>query len=215
MTNVAHILGEFIAAWNAGQRPRLAAYLERVPPAERDDLADQIETFLMLAAEPEYTAEAWAEMTSDPAVRAAAEAAFAEAEPWPSLLPRLRERAGVTWSYVAERLAQRFDFAGREEKATRYLEDMESGQLEPRRVSRRLLDALGELLGASAETLRDVGLLGGAMRPATAGGTLFRAEGDAGEWLGEDIEVLSRAAMAPAPAPLDEVDRLFVGGPEG
>jgi len=31
----------------------------------------------------------------------------------------------------------------------------------------------------------------------------------------EDLEALSRAAMAPAPAPMDEVDRLFTGGPEG
>ena len=33
MSDVAQILGEFIAAWNAGQRPRLAQYLERVPPS--------------------------------------------------------------------------------------------------------------------------------------------------------------------------------------
>ena len=30
----------------------------------------------------------------------------------------------------------------------------------------------------------------------------------------DDIEVLSRAAMAPAPPPMDELDRLFTGGPE-
>ena len=43
---------------------------------------------------------------------------------------------------------------------------------------------------------------------------LFRAESDAGDWVRDDIEVLSRAAMAPAPPPMDELDRLFTGGPE-
>jgi hypothetical protein len=28
----------------------------------------------------------------------------------------------------------------------------------------------------------------------------------------EDLEALSQAAMAPAPPPMDELDRLFVGG---
>lgn len=205
MTNVAHILGEFIAAWNAGQRPRLAAYLERVPPAERDDLADQIETFLMVAPEPEYSAEAWAEMTSDPAVWAAAEAAFAEAEPWPSLLPRLRERAGVTWEQVAAKLAQGLGFAGREEKATRYLEDMEAGQLEPRRVSRRLLDALGELLGVSGDVLD---------WRAPAAPAVYRAAPSAAPPSQERLEALADAMMA-EPEPFDEVDELFLGGRDG
>ena len=44
---------------------------------------------------------------------------------------------------------------------------------------------------------------------------LFRAEGEVDERFAEDLEALSRAAMAPAPAPMDEVDRLFTGGPEG
>ena len=30
----------------------------------------------------------------------------------------------------------------------------------------------------------------------------------------DDIEALSRAALTPAPTPMDELDRLFTGGPE-
>jgi hypothetical protein len=77
-----------------------------------------------------------------------------------------------------------------------------------------LLDALGDLLGASARTLADAGRIGGAMRSAAAGGTLFRAGDEAAEWVATDIELLSRAAMTPAPPPMDELDRLFVGGPD-
>ena len=50
--------------------------------------------------------------------------------------------------------------------------------------------------------------------PRPAAGAIFRAAADAGDWVREDIEVLSRAAMAPAPPPMDELDRLFTGGPE-
>ena len=35
--------------------------------------------------------------------------------------------------------------------------------------------------------------------------------------IAEDIDALSRAALAPAPpsSPMDELDRLFLGGPNG
>lgn len=42
----------------------------------------------------------------------------------------------------------------------------------------------------------------------------LRAEEDADAWIAEDIDVLSRAALAPAPAtPMDDLDRLFLDGP--
>jgi Helix-turn-helix domain len=217
MSTADQALGGFIDEWNAGARPRVRDYLSRVPEgAERDELADQLTTWLEVAPTPAYSEATRAEIRAEPAVQRVLSAVGEDAGLWPEVIPRLRARAGLSVGEVAASLIARFGLGdGAEERTVDYLRRLEAGRLEPSRVSRRLLDALGELLGASAETLRDVGLLGGAMRPATAGGTLFRAEGDAGEWLGEDIEVLSRAAMAPAPAPLDEVDRLFVGGPDG
>jgi hypothetical protein len=139
-----------------------------------------------------------------------------EAGLWPQTLPRLRARAGLSIADLARRIVQRFALgAGDEDRAAAYLERMERGELEPSRVSRRLLDVLGEALGTSGPTLSDAGMLGRGLRPAGAGGTLFRADADVDQWIAEDIDVLSRAAMAPAPAPLDELDRLFVGGPDG
>ncbi len=55
------------------------------------------------------------------------------------------------------------------------------------------------------------------LQPAMSSGqTFFRAEGEADEWLAQGVDALSRAALAPAPesGPLDELDLLFVGGPE-
>jgi hypothetical protein len=45
-------------------------------------------------------------------------------------------------------------------------------------------------------------------------GALFRASAEAEEQVAEDIGLLSRAAFRPAPSAMDEVDRLFLGGPD-
>ena len=206
MTDVAHILGEFIAAWNAGERPRAADYLERVPPAERDDLADQIRTFMLIAPEPEYSEAAWAEMTAHPSVAAAAAAAFeAEPEPWPSLLPRLRERAGLSVRQVADRLG----FGDRDKAAAR-LEQMERGELDARRPTRGLLERLAGVLGVDPDALdwRGVPGLGAPAAPAAA----LRAD-DPDEEAREQLDLVAEMLLSDDQE-LDEVDREFLGGRE-
>jgi hypothetical protein len=217
MSSPEHVLSAFIDAWNAGRRPRAREYLARVPdgPA-RDELAERITTWLETAPTPAYDESTRAQIRSEPIVQRVFAAVGDDAGLWPQVIPELRARSGLSIGQVAARIVARFHLApGNERRAADYLERMERGELEPSRVSRRLLDALGDVFGASGRTLADAGLLGGALRPAAAGGTLFRADEDTGDWIAEDIEALSRAAMAPAPAPQDEVDRLFLGGPEG
>jgi transcriptional regulator with XRE-family HTH domain len=216
MTTVDALLSDFIDAWNAGRRPRVRDYLARAPEGPlRDELADLIGFWLETAPAPALDEAARARVRAEPAVSQVLGAAGADAGLWPRLVPGLRAKAGLTIGEVAARIVERFGLGrGDEERAVDYLERMERGELEPARVSRRLLDALADLLGASAATLTDAGALGQSWRPAAAGGTLFRADADAGDWVAADIEALSRAAMAPAPRELDELDRLFVGGPD-
>ena len=217
MSTTDRVLGEFIDAWNAGRRPRVGEYLARVPEgAERDELADQIGTWLELAPVPEHDAATRAEIRAEPVVRQVVDAVGADAGLWPEVMPQLRARAGLSVGDLAARLVERFGLGRDGERRTaEYLVRMERGDLEAARVSRRLLDALGDLLGASGRTLADAGRLGGAMGPAAAGGTLFRAGEETADWVARDIEALSRAAMTPAPPEMDEVDRLFTGGPDG
>jgi transcriptional regulator with XRE-family HTH domain len=217
MSSPEQVLSEFIDAWNAGRRPRVGEYLARLPEGPgRDDLADQIGTWLERAPAPEHDDATRARIRAEPAVQHVLEAVGGDAGLWPQVIPSLRARAGLSVGELASRLVERFGLArDSEQRTVDYLERMERGELEAARVSRRLLDALGDLLGASGRTLADAGRLGNAMRPAAAGGTLFRAGDEAGEWVARDIEALSVAAMSPAPPPMDEVDRLFVGGPEG
>lgn len=203
MSTVASTLGEFIAAWNAGERPRARDYLARVPSADREALADQIESFLMLAPEPEYGEAAWADITSPASVRAAAAAAM-EPEPWPSLLPRLRARAGLTIAQVAERLGVE---PQRRAKAERRLAEMEGGELDPSRPSRTLLERLSTILGVSAAALDWRGEPFGEASVAPA---LLRATSPVAP--GQAIDLLADGLLTDDE--WDEVDELFLGGRE-
>jgi transcriptional regulator with XRE-family HTH domain len=204
MSTVAHVLGEFVAAWNAGRRPRLHEHLERVPPADRDELAEQIQTFLSIAPEPAYSEDAWAQMTANPSVGVAAEAAFAAPEPWPSLLPRLRARAGLSWADVATRLGLRD-----RQRAVARFEQMEAGTLDPKQPTWPLLERLARVLGVHATDLDWRGP-GGFGRPATVGA--LRAQSRRTDAKAE-MDFLADMLLSDDEEP-DEIDALFLGGRE-
>lgn len=206
------LLSDFIDAWNAGDRPRVGDYLARAAPAQRAELAARLEDWLVVAPTPDYGDRAREEIRQEPALRLALAEIATEPGLWPELLPRLRERAGLALGDLAARVTAAFGLGGEEPRAERYLERMERGDLDAARVSRRLLDALGAALGVPAETLARAGTPHPA--PAAPGQALFRAAPGTAASFEDDLEALSRAAMAPAPAPLDELDRLFVGGPD-
>lgn len=208
MSTIEQLLGQFIEAWNAGERPDVREYLERAPEGERDRLAGLLSTWLEIAPTPDYDEATLAQIAREPALRAALDALAAEPLPVAERIAALRERAGLGVGELARRLARLFALDD-EARAAEYLERLERGELDPRRMSRRLLAGLAAILGADRGELP--------LRPALAGGqTFFRAE-DSDEWLATGIDALSRAALAPAPdvEPLDELDRLFLGGPEG
>ena len=207
MSTVDEILGRFIDAWKAGERPDLDAYLARVPEEERDELAAGVAAWLDIAPTPDHPPAARAAIAAEPALQAALRAAEALRPPLPETLPVVRERAGLGIRDVAARLAERFGLADRD-RTVAYLERLERGELDPGRLSRRLVDALSETLGGVRIALPSP------PAPAAPSQAFFRADEDAKEWIAQDIDALSRAALAPAPAPMDELDRLFLGGPE-
>ena len=215
MTSPEQVLSDFIDAWNGGRRPRALEYLRRVPAGpQRDELAEQLTTWLEVAPAPAYDEAARAAIRAEPAVLAAL---APQGDPWPALLPRLRERAGLSVRDLARRLTERFALTApdAEPRAAAYLEQLERGDLEPPRVSARLLDALGALLHVSPEALRATGSPDlASLRPAL-GQIMLRADADADDWMLADIDALSRAALTPAPPRMDELDRLFTGGPDG
>jgi transcriptional regulator with XRE-family HTH domain len=207
MSNVDDILGRFIDAWNAGERPDVDAYLSRAAgDAERDELAASITTWLQIAPTPDYDDAARAAIAQEPALRSALEQAALLRAPLSQRLPALRRRAGLAVRDVAAGLVAVFGVDD-ERRAAGYLQRVERDELDPGRLSRRLLDALATILGADRDELAPPAV-------ATAGSAFFRSDEDADEWIAEDIDALSRAALAPAPdsTPMDELDRLFLGG---
>lgn len=206
------LLSEFIDAWNAGRRPLVTAFLQRAAPSERETLAARIEDWLLVAPTPGYRESALAAIRREPALVAALAEIGAVPGLWPDLLPRLRERLGLKRREMAGRITSTFALKGQEERAERYLERMEQGDLDATLVSRRLLDALGSILGISGRDLARAGTLRSAA--PTSGQALFRAGREPGERFEADLEALSRAAITPAPPPMDELDRLFIGGPD-
>ena len=114
-------------------------------------------------------------------------------------LSGLRERAGFSVRELAQRVAGVFGL-GDVDRA-----EALSAPAGGRRAGR------GARLAPAAR--RSGGLLGATPSFRPAAGALFRADA-ADEAVRSDIELLSRAALAPAPAPMDELDRLFRGGPD-
>ncbi|HTY16535.1 MAG TPA: helix-turn-helix transcriptional regulator [Myxococcota bacterium] len=212
MTQIEQLLGEFIDAWKGGERPDVEAYLQRVPEAERDAFAEQLMTWLSVAPAPAYDEATRERIAADPAVRAAVAELGAAAQPLPARIHALRERAGLSIADLARAVAEAFGLSAQEARTTGYLERLEGGELDATRLSRRLCAALAGLLGVDADALAPPR----AWSPATAGAAqaLWRADGQPAAGVADALEALSQAAMEPAPPPMDELDRLFLGGPD-
>jgi transcriptional regulator with XRE-family HTH domain len=204
------VLGEFIDAWNAGERPDPETYLRRVPSTQRDELADEIQMWLLIAPTPDYDDATRDAIAADPVLLAALAAGEETAKPWAVRLRAFRERAGLAREQVAEALSAALQLPGDTDRTLAYLAQAEQDELDERRISRRLVRALASVLDTDVDALRPAwGSPGIAVqRYRLADDNLDE------ETLRAQFDALSRAASSPAPAPLDDVDRLFLGGPD-
>jgi transcriptional regulator with XRE-family HTH domain len=211
MSDVDALLSRFVEEWNAGRRPSVEDYLDQAPEgAARDDLADQISTFLSYAPTARYDEAAMAQLLEEPAVQAAATAFEAEGSAWRALLPRLRKRAGLSQSDLAAEVLEAAGLGdeGRD-KAARHLEAMERGELDATSVSDRLLAVLSRVLRMNRADLVRTGMPGAGPAPASA---MFRREPGEGNDLEARLDLAADALATPAPAAeWDEVDELFFG----
>ena len=134
---------------------------------------------------------------------------------WPTILPRLRHQARLTRAQVVERLSAALGVTGREAKVGGYYHEMEHGTLDSRRVSERVLAALGEIYGTTAEKLREIGepIAGGPPAAGAAAPAMARkAFPDPAYMEVEDREELRSEPVTPAQE-RDEIDEMFTGGP--
>jgi hypothetical protein len=136
---VHDLFAEFADAYARGERPAAQAFLARAG-AESDELAGLIQRFLQGVPAPGAEPEDAAQL-----------AAWLEEEP--PLLVLRRERK-LRREQVVEILRERLKLAPelREKLGLRYHE-LETGQLEPAKVDRRVWDALAEALQAGTAEL--------------------------------------------------------------
>ena len=206
MASPDELLDDFIAAWNAGQRPRVDDYLERAPEAERDELAGLINAFLDQAPVPAFTRQTLAEIQAEPAVAELSALLESKAGVWPSLLPRLRRRAKLTRDQVVEALSEALGLGGREAKVKGYYHQMESGTLDPRGVSARVLASLAGVFKVPVGELEE----GGDFEVSTGlvPDAAFARSYQMHDWAAGPLPADRRES----PGDWDEVDELFRGG---
>lgn len=209
MTDLDTLVSQFIDDWNAGRRPAIDEWLLRVDEGERDELRRQIGGFLAVAPSPRLDASTIDALLETPVVQAAAAAFESESSAWPTLLPRLRAQAGLSVRELAERVLSAADVERQDVgKAADRLSGMESGELDATRVSQRVVEVLGRVLGVRARDLLQAGM----PAAAPAGGALYRREESDGA-VAADLELVADALGTPAPprGDWDEVDELFFG----
>ncbi len=210
MSDVGGLLREFQRDFEAGGTLRPSEVLARVEGRDRQELEALIDAYLARAPRRPFDPDAFAASPARALVDDLAQALEAEAGTWKAVLPRLRDAAQLKRSELVHRLAAGLGVEGREEKVARYYHEMEQGLLAPEGVADRVLVVLAELVGTSAERLREAG---SALRVADEppGGMTFARAAMPEE---EHLDMMAGAPPAAAVEEPDEVDRLFTGARE-
>src|SRR3954471_12965458 len=162
MTDVNRLLEAFIAEDRGGGVADPAAYLARVSGVDRAELEALIDGYLARAPRRPFSREAF---EASPAAWRVVASLAGSAGTWPSLLPRLRDRARLKRAELVARLASELGVGGREAKVASYYHAMEQGTLASSGVSDRVLEALGRIGGESAAVLRAAGSLASPQPP--------------------------------------------------
>jgi hypothetical protein len=209
MTGLERLLADYIAEHRAGGEADPRAYLSRASPAERTELAALIDTYLAHAPRQPFNQAMFRGSSAERSVDELERSIAGPAGLWPAVLPRLRDRAGLKRSELVERLAAALGVSARKDKVADYYHQMEQGRLPAQGVSDRVLEAVGRLVGETAQTLRDAG---DALAPAGQGPAAAAAPAFARRAYGEPDAQEAAGAPTPPQPEWDEVDQLFRGG---
>ena len=210
MTDVDRLLKQYIEEHQSGGEADPLRYLEQVSDrVERLELEALIDGYLMHAPrqEVDLTAE-YEGSLAEKVVESLSPSITGVSGLWPTVLPELRNQARVKRAVLVSRLATALGVADREEKVADYYNQMEQGRLPAEGVSGRVLEALGSILGQSAERLRAMGEALGPAGPPSEEGAVFARRAA----LSEPAAPPPGAAAPRAPDDWDDVDELFRGG---
>jgi hypothetical protein len=211
MADVEKLLAEFAeelrTAGEADPRP----YLRQVEGAERRELAALIDACIENAPRRAWDPEAFKGSAAESWVSRHEDVVAADVEPLEKLLPRLRRARKLKRAMLTQRLADALGFPDREEKVGLYYHRLEQGMIPADGVSSRVFDALGSVLGESADRLRASArrMTEGAGGPS--GGAVFARVASPAPDLAADAG-LGSPARQEEDGEWDEIDELFRSG---
>lgn len=212
--DVQKLLSEYIAEHRAGGDADPLDYIGRADAGDRRQLAALIDGYLARSPGAAWDEAAYRGSDAERVGESVGRSLLGVGGMWPAILPRLRNQAKLTRAQVVERLSAALGVAGREPKVATYYHEMERGALDSRRVSTRVLAALGVIYGTTADRLREIGTPI-AKGPAAAGPpapAMARTAAPTAEYEVVDREELRSEPVRPAKE-RDEIDEMFTGGP--
>lgn len=157
MTDLEKLISEFAAEFESGADPDPGKFLARVKGDQRADLASRLDAYLADSPPSEWDPGTYERSPAKLAVDRVFESLEGVSGTWPELLPHLRHRAELKRRVLVERLAVALGFPDQTERVKRYYHGMEHGSVRATTVSGRVLEALAEIVGTSAEALRSAG----------------------------------------------------------
>ena len=213
MADVEQLLSEYIAEHRAGGDADPLEYLDRLEGTDRTELAALIDAYLARSRGRAWDPDAFAGSPAERLTESLARSLEGVSGLWPTILPRLRDRARLKREELVRRLADALGVTGREAKVEAYYHQMEQGLLPSAGISSRVLEALGAIVGASAGFLRRAGEpLGEARPPAEEDLVYTRHAVPDQRFAGEGEPGEARRPGAADEHEWDEVDELFRGG---
>jgi len=214
MADVDRLLREYIERFESGGSADPSDFLARVEGRDRNRLSVLIEGYLEHSAPAQdWDADAFRGSVAEKAVARVAESWSETAGQLPVELVRLRNEREITRADLVGRLADSLGVSGAREKVAFYYHRLERGLLPAEGISAKVWEALANLLGTSAEDLREAA---SSARPAAgaAGPAYARTAPPPPAAYVEQLN--QEAGMAspgePAASEPDEVDELFTGG---
>lgn len=213
MAEPDRLLQQFIAddRRSAGEADP-AGYLDRVTGSQRDELEALIDAYLAQAPRRPFDAAAFAASPARPAADGLWRSVSGAGGRWPAVLPALRHRAAITRAELIRRLTEALHVPAQEAKVGAYYHAMEQGTLPASGVQDRVLEALGEIVGESAQRLRELGRVRPQAGPtAVAPGLTFARTATPDADAMEAAEPVTAQAPPGAAPSRDKVDELFTG----
>jgi hypothetical protein len=209
MADVEQLLHEFIDEDRAGGAADPLEYLQRVEGTDRAELEALIDRYLSRAPRRPFDSNDFARSPARTAAEELRRTLGGASGTWPALLPRLRRQAELRRAEVVARLAEELGADSAQlDKVARYYHQMEQGTLPAVGVSDRVLEALGRVVGVTAQRLREAGRSAGGSPPAPGAAGAFARVGSPDP---QYIEPREPTAAAERDEPRDEIDALFTG----